>query len=85
MIKSVSHEFFMTISIKRDLKITHMNIYIVFLYEFVDEIIYVIQSILFKIEKNANNLFVKKSILRFETNIASLISNYSEFCSKAKT
>ena len=51
VIKSMLYKFFMTISIKQNLKIKYMNVVVVFLYEFLNEIIYVIQFILFEIEK----------------------------------
>ena len=51
VIKSVSYKFFMTINIKRNFKIKHINVVIVFFYRFLNEIIYVIQFILFEMKK----------------------------------
>ena len=48
VIKSVSYKFFMTINIQRNFKIKHMNVVIVFFYEFLNEIIYLIQFVLFE-------------------------------------
>ena len=62
VIKSMSYKFFMTISIKRDLKIKHMNVIIVFLYEFLDEIIYVTQFILFEIKNKKQIVCILKKV-----------------------
>ena len=50
----------MTINIKRDLKIKYINIVLVFLYEFLNEIIYVTQSILFEIKKKKQMICLLK-------------------------
>ena len=50
----------MTISIKRDFKIKHMNVMIVFFYEFLDEVIYVTQFILFEIENKKQIVCILK-------------------------
>ena len=63
IIKSMSYKFFMTINIKRDLKIKHMNIMIVFLYEFLDEVIYITQFILFEIKNKKQIVYILKKTL----------------------
>ena len=60
VIKSMSYKSLMTISIKRNLKIKHMNVMIVFLYEFLNEIIYVTQFILFEIENKKQIVCILK-------------------------
>ena len=60
MIKSMSYKFFMTISIKRNFKIRHMNMMIVFFYEFLDEVIYVTQFILFEIKNKKQIVCILK-------------------------
>ncbi len=42
----------MTISAKRGLQIRHMNVVIVFLYEVLDEDVYIDQSHMFEFERN---------------------------------
>jgi hypothetical protein len=50
----------MTISAKRDLQIRHMNVIIAFLYEVLDEDVYVDQSHMFKFERNDDKNLVCK-------------------------
>ena len=51
----------MTINTKRDLKVKYINIVIVFLYKFLDEIIYITYFILFEIEKKKIICLLKKA------------------------
>jgi transcriptional regulator of heat shock response len=50
----------MTISIIRELQIRHMNVVIAFLYELLDEDVYVIQFHMFEFEKDEEDTFVCK-------------------------
>ncbi len=50
----------MTISIIRELQIRHMNVVIAFLYELLDEDVYVIQSHMFEFEEKKNDILVCK-------------------------
>jgi hypothetical protein len=50
----------MTISIIRELQIRHMNVVIAFLYELLDEDVYVIQSHMFEFEENEDDILVCK-------------------------
>ncbi len=52
VVKLISYKTLMTISIIRELQIRHMNVVIAFLYELLDEDVYVIQSHMFEFEKN---------------------------------
>ena len=63
VIKLLSYKFLMTISIKRDFKIKHKNVVIVFLYKFLNEISYVTQSILFEIKKKKQIICLLKKAL----------------------
>ncbi len=51
VVKSISYKTLMTISAKRDLQIRHINVIIAFLYEVLDEDVYVDQSYMFELEK----------------------------------
>jgi hypothetical protein len=52
VVKFVSHKSLMTINIIRELQIRHMNVVIAFLYELLDEDVYVVQSHMFEFEKD---------------------------------
>jgi hypothetical protein len=52
VVKFVSYKILMTISIIRELQIRHMNVVTAFLYEFLDEDVYVIQSHMFEFGEN---------------------------------
>jgi hypothetical protein len=52
VVKFVSYKTFMTISIIRELQIRHMNVVIAFLYELLDEDVYVVQSHMFEFERD---------------------------------
>jgi hypothetical protein len=52
VVKSILYKSFMTINIIRELQIRHINVVIAFLYELLDEDVYVIQSHMFKFERN---------------------------------
>ncbi len=60
VVKFVSYKILMTISIIRELQIRHMNVVIAFLYELLDEDVYVIQFHMFEIERNENDILVCK-------------------------
>ncbi len=60
VVKFVSYKTLMTISIIRELQIRHMNVVIAFLYELLDEDVYVIQSHMFEFEKNEDDTLVCK-------------------------
>jgi hypothetical protein len=60
VVKSVSYKSLMTISIIRELQIRHMNVVVAFLYELLDEDVYVIQSHMFEFEENEDDTFVCK-------------------------
>jgi hypothetical protein len=60
VVKSVSYKSLMTISIIRELQIRHMNVVIAFLYELLDEDVYVIQSHMFEFEENEDDILVCK-------------------------
>jgi hypothetical protein len=60
VVKSVSYKIFMTISTLRKLQIRHMSVVIAFLYELLDEDVYVIQSHMFEFEKDEDDIFVCK-------------------------
>ena len=53
----------MTINIKRDFKIKHMNVVVVFFYEILNEIIYVTRFLLFEIEKKKQIICLLKKAL----------------------
>jgi hypothetical protein len=60
VVKFVSYKTLMTINIIRELQIRHMNVVIAFLYELLDEDLYVIQSHMFEFEKNEDDILVCK-------------------------
>jgi hypothetical protein len=60
IVKLVSYKSLMTISIIRELQIRHMNVVIAFLYELLDEDVYVIQSHMFEFEENEEDILVCK-------------------------
>jgi hypothetical protein len=60
VVKFVSYKSFMTINIIQKLQIRHMNVVIVFLYELLDEDVYVIQSHMFEFERDEDDTFVCK-------------------------
>ncbi len=60
VVKFVSYKSLMTISIIRELQIRHMNVVIAFLYELLDEDVYVIQSHMFEFEENEDDILVCK-------------------------
>jgi hypothetical protein len=60
IVKFVSYKSFMTINIIRELQIRHMNVVIAFLYQFLDEDVYVIQFHMFEFEEDKNDTFVCK-------------------------
>jgi hypothetical protein len=60
ILKFISYKTFMTINIIRELQIRHMNVVIAFLYELLDEDVYVIQFHMFKFEKDEDDILVCK-------------------------
>jgi hypothetical protein len=52
VVKLVLYKSLMTISIIRELQIRHMNVVIAFIYELLDEDVYVIQSHMFEFQKD---------------------------------
>ncbi len=60
VVKSVSYKSLMTINIIRELQIRHKNAVIAFLYELLDEDVYVIQSHMFEFEENEDDILVCK-------------------------
>jgi hypothetical protein len=60
VVKSVSYKSLMTINIIRELQIRHMNVVIAFLYELLDEDVYVIESHMFEFGKNKADTLVCK-------------------------
>jgi hypothetical protein len=60
VVKFVSYKTLMTISIIRELQIRHMNVVIAFLYELLDEDVYVVQSHMFEFEENDDDILVCK-------------------------
>jgi hypothetical protein len=60
VVKFVSYKSLMTISTIRELQIRHMNVVIAFLYELLDEDVYVIQSHMFEFEENEDDILVCK-------------------------
>jgi hypothetical protein len=60
VVKPVSYKSLMTISTIRELQIRHMNVVIAFLYELLDEDVYVIQSHMFEFEGNEDDILVCK-------------------------
>jgi hypothetical protein len=60
VVKLISYKTLMTISIIRELQIRHMNVVIAFLYELLDEDVYVVQSHMFEFEKNKDDTLVCK-------------------------
>ncbi len=60
VVKLVSYKTLMTISIIRRLQIRHMNVVIAFLYELLDEDVYVIHSHMFEFEENEDDTLVCK-------------------------
>jgi hypothetical protein len=60
VVKSVSYKSLMTISIIRELQMRHINVVIAFLYELLDEDVFVIQFHMFEFEKDENDILVCK-------------------------
>jgi hypothetical protein len=60
VVKFVLYKIFMTINIIRELQIRYMNVVIAFLYELLDEDVYVIQSHMFEFEENKDDILVFK-------------------------
>jgi hypothetical protein len=60
VVKFVLYKILMTINIIRELQIRHMNVVIAFLYELLDEDVYVIQSHMFEFEENEDDILVCK-------------------------
>jgi hypothetical protein len=60
IVKLVSYKALIIISIIRELQIRHINVVIAFLYELLDEDVYVIQFHMFKFEENEDDTFVCK-------------------------
>jgi hypothetical protein len=58
VVKSVSYKSLMTISTIRELQIRHMNVVTAFLYELLDEDVYVIQPHMFEFGGNEDNTLV---------------------------
>jgi hypothetical protein len=56
VVKLVSYKSLMTISTIEELQIRHMNVVIAFLYELLDEDVYVIQFYMIEFEKNEGHL-----------------------------
>jgi hypothetical protein len=74
VVKLISYKTLMTISAKRDLQIRHMNVIIAFLYEVLDEDVYVDQSHMFEFERNDDkNLVCKLKKALYELKQASKI------------
>jgi hypothetical protein len=60
VVKLVSYKILMTINIIRELQIRHMNVVIAFLYELLDEDVYVIQSHMFEFGRDEDDTLVCK-------------------------
>jgi hypothetical protein len=60
VVKPVSYKSLMTISTIRGLQIRHMNVVTAFLYELLDEDVYVIQPHMFEFEENEDDTLVCK-------------------------
>jgi hypothetical protein len=60
VVKFISYKILMTINIIRELKTCHMNVVIAFLYELLDQGVYVMQSHMFEFEKNEDDILVCK-------------------------
>jgi hypothetical protein len=60
VVKLISYKTLMTISIIRELQIRHMNVVIAFLYELLDEDVYVMQLHMFEFERNEDDTLVCK-------------------------
>jgi hypothetical protein len=60
VVKFFSYKTLMTINTIRELQIRHMNVVIAFLYELLDEDVYVIQFHMFEFEKDEDDTLVCK-------------------------